>query len=218
MLRYAIAADPARPVVLLYSARREEDLAFVSELRVTVERHPHVRIGLTLSQATPESRQRRGRLDMQIIRQYVAHPPHSLFCVCGPLPMIADVSQMLREAGVPEGQIRAEQFDTTVAAGVLNPSAARDQSSAPAARGGHQVTFSVTGRTVQATGTLLEAAEADGVPIMSSCRSGVCQACRTRLVDGDADCRSDVLDPADRAAGFVLPCVTWAQGDCVLEA
>ena len=53
---------------------------------------------------------------------------------------------------------------------------------------------------------------------MSSCRSGVCQSCRTRLKAGDADCRSDVLDPDDRAAGFVLPCVTWPNGDCVLEA
>ncbi len=66
--------------------------------------------------------------------------------------------------------------------------------------------------------TLLEAAEAEGVAIPSSCRSGVCQACRTRLKDGQADCRSDVLDPEDRDAGFILPCVTWALGDCELEA
>ena len=66
--------------------------------------------------------------------------------------------------------------------------------------------------------TLLESAEAEGVAIVSSCRSGVCQSCRTRLTSGDADCRSDVLDPDDRAAGFVLPCVTWPNGDCVLEA
>jgi len=56
------------------------------------------------------------------------------------------------------------------------------------------------------------------VSIISSCRSGVCQSCRTRLKAGHADCRSDVLDPEDRANGYVLPCVTWPEDDCVLEA
>jgi ferredoxin len=54
--------------------------------------------------------------------------------------------------------------------------------------------------------------------MMFSCRSGVCQSCRTRVVEGRVDCRSDVLDPADRDAGFVLPCVSWAVSDCTLEA
>jgi len=26
------------------------------------------------------------------------------------------------------------------------------------------------------------------------------------------------VDPEDRAAGFILPCVSWASTDCVLEA
>jgi hypothetical protein len=37
-------------------------------------------------------------------------------------------------------------------------------------------------------------------------------------VSGTPDCQSDALDPADRAAGFILPCVSWARGDCTLEA
>ena len=87
-------------------------------------------------------------------------------------------------------------------------------------RGQFQVTFAASGRTAEAGAsvTLLEAAERQGVRIASSCRAGVCQACRTRLTEGDADCRSSVLDPEDRAAGFILPCVSWATSDCVLEA
>ena len=71
---------------------------------------------------------------------------------------------------------------------------------------------------VPADQTLLETAELEGVAIASSCRAGICQACRTRVSDGQADCRSAVLDDADRKAGYVLPCVTFATGDCVLEA
>jgi hypothetical protein len=38
------------------------------------------------------------------------------------------------------------------------------------------------------------------------------------LVSGDVRCTSDALGERDRQAGFVLPCVTWPLGDCVLEA
>ena len=70
----------------------------------------------------------------------------------------------------------------------------------------------------RASQTLLDAAETAGADIPTLCRAGVCGTCRTRLVSGDARCTSDALDERDREAGFVLPCVTWAQGDCALEA
>jgi len=89
-----------------------------------------------------------------------------------------------------------------------------------AARGTYRVTFAASGREASTDHrtSLLETAEAAGVAIASSCRAGVCQSCRTRLTDGDADCRSDMLDPEDRAKGFILPCVSWATADCVLDA
>jgi ferredoxin len=165
-----------------------------------------------------------------MVTQHVPHLAHTIFCICGPAGMIADVERMLRDAGVPDGQVRSERFETTAAATVLNaaaspasrPAEAADAGATRAAQGGtaHAVTFAVTGRQVTANPsvTLLEAAEANGIAISSSCRSGVCQSCRTRVLDGDADCRSDVLDPDDRAAGFILPCVSYATRDCVLEA
>jgi ferredoxin len=132
--------------------------------------------------------------------------------------MIGEITRVLAGMGVPANQLRAEEFETAVAASVLQAADTRT----PATRGGgsHRVTFAATGRTVSVSSSvsLLEAAEAEGVPMTSACRSGVCQSCRTRIATGAVDCRSDVLDPADRAAGFVLPCVSWATEDCTLEA
>jgi ferredoxin len=132
------------------------------------------------------------------------------------------MKEMLAAEGVPADQIRTENFDTAMAAAVINAPAASRQKAAAGKTAGHQfdITFSASGRTVSASGslTLLEAAEAEGIPMMFSCRSGVCQACRTRVADGEVDCQSSVLDPEDRAAGFILPCVSWAQSNCVLEA
>ena len=218
MMRHAVALDPSRPVTLLYSARTEHDVAFRSELAVFAERHPQVRVAITLTRPVASARFRTGRIDAQLLGQYVASPAHTVFCLCGPTPMIEEMRATLAALGVPAAQVRYEQFDTAVAASQVNAAAAVP-GPAPAARA-VQVTFEASGRSASAptSQTLLETAEAEGVDIVSSCRAGVCQSCRTRLKSGRADCRSDVLDPADREAGFILPCVTWPDDDCVLEA
>ena len=219
MLRHAVLADPARPIALLYSARTLQDAAFVRELSLIAERHPQVRIGLTLSGGTAPSPWRSGHIDKAMVRQYVPHPADTIFCICGPTAMMNAMDQLLQSEGVPAGQIRSERFDTAVAATLVN-TAGLTAPNTDHSRHQHQVTFASSGRTARAASsqTLLDIAELEGVAIASSCRSGVCLTCRTRLTEGDADCRSSMLDPDDRAAGFVLPCVTWATTDCVLEA
>ena len=47
MFRHGVSADPNRPMTLLYSARREQDLAFLPELQLIVERHPQARAAIT---------------------------------------------------------------------------------------------------------------------------------------------------------------------------
>jgi len=222
MLRHATATDPLRPVTLLYSARSEHDVAFHGELRVLAERHPHIRVAVTLTRPVEASRYRTGRLDADMLKQFVPAPAHTIFCLCGPGAMIDEMKTVLSGLGVPAGQVRYEQFNTAAAASLLNTAvvASAPQPDAVGAAGAVRVTFDTSHVTVSASSshTLLETAEAEGVSIISSCRSGVCQSCRTRLKAGHADCRSDVLDPEDRANGYVLPCVTWPEDDCVLEA
>ncbi len=87
-------------------------------------------------------------------------------------------------------------------------------------RGGAQLTLQKSAVTVGVTAdqSLLEAVEGAGVAIDSSCRAGVCLTCRTRLLSGEVECSSDSLDDEDRAAGYILPCVSYAKGNCILDA
>jgi ferredoxin-NADP reductase len=225
MLRHAVSSDPTRPISLLYCARDRQAMAFLPELRVLAQRFPQIRIGVTVSEPSAPAPWRTGHIDAAMVRQYVVHPSHTIFCVCGPPPMMAAMRDLLTAEGVPDDQVRSEKFDTAMAATILNaPASDRVGSVAASSNGGptgeYQITFAGSGRNARASRsqTLLEAAEAEGISLAFSCRSGVCQACRTRLSDGDVDCRSSVLDAEDRAAGFILPCVSWAQSDCVLEA
>ncbi len=217
MARHAIAAQPSRPLTLLYSVRGEGDVAFRSDLQLLAERHPQVRVVITLSDQPDSVRFRAGRIDADLLRQHVPAATDTLFYLCGPEPMIQALRGVLMGIGVPDGQIRFERFDMAIAAALVND--ADGPVSSPKASATVQVTFGASHRTVAAScsRTLLETAEDAGVALPSICRSGVCLSCRTRLTSGTADCRSDVLDAADRAAGFVLPCVTRPTSDCVLE-
>jgi ferredoxin-NADP reductase len=223
MLRYAVSSDPTRPIVLLYSARNPRATAFYTELQVIAQRYPQVRFAVTMSEPSTPEPWRRGHIDADMVRQYVAHPSHTVFCICGPAPMMTAMKQLLTAEGVPADQILTENFDTAIAAAQINAPVSAPSAAAPRSQPGstpYEITFAASGRSVTACGsqTLLEMAEAEGIGIPSSCRSGVCQACRTRVADGDVDCQSSVLDPEDRAAGFILPCVSWAQSNVVLEA
>jgi ferredoxin-NADP reductase len=116
MLRHATATDPVRPITLLYSARTENDVAFRRELALIAERHPQVRIAITLTRATADTRLRTGRIDADLMRQYVSAPSHTIFCLCGPAPMLDEVRAVLLALGVGPDQIRHEQFELAVAA------------------------------------------------------------------------------------------------------
>jgi ring-1,2-phenylacetyl-CoA epoxidase subunit PaaE len=54
---------------------------------------------------------------------------------------------------------------------------------------------------------ILDVAGARGIELPVQCHVGWCLECRCRLVGGEVQMSNQVaLDPADRAAGFVLAC------------
>lgn len=66
--------------------------------------------------------------------------------------------------------------------------------------------------------TLLEAAEANGVPIVSECESGICGTCVGRCTQGSYDlARSIGLSQAEKDQGRILSCQTRVKSDCVVE-
>ncbi|HEY2137500.1 MAG TPA: PDR/VanB family oxidoreductase [Xanthobacteraceae bacterium] len=71
-----------------------------------------------------------------------------------------------------------------------------------------------TGGTVEVPAgvTILEALRARGLEVPSSCESGTCGTCRTRLISGEADHRDLVL-AEDEHAGNIMVCVSRARSD-----
>jgi ferredoxin len=68
--------------------------------------------------------------------------------------------------------------------------------------------------------SLLQACEAAGVVLPSSCRNGTCRTCMCRLLQGQV--RYAIAWPGllaeEKAEGWILPCVAHAEADLVIEA
>jgi phthalate 4,5-dioxygenase reductase subunit len=65
--------------------------------------------------------------------------------------------------------------------------------------------------------SILDVLRAAGHPVPSSCESGSCGSCRTKLVSGDVDHRDFVLMP-DEQADNIMVCVSRGRGgDVVIE-
>ena len=230
MFRHAVASHPTRPATLVVSAKSDRDVAFRHELEWLAERHPQARVAVMISGgpfglATGGSSaitHFSGRINEAVLRKLVPDVANSIFMICGPSPMMEGMQRLLAGLGVPPAQVRVEAFEAAVAMSKEEKPAAasRQGTGLAAAGGGARLTLRQSGVTVAVTAdeTLLDAAEAAGAAIPSSCRAGVCMTCRTRLLQGQVDCSSDSLEEDDRTDGYILPCVAWAKGDCTLDA
>jgi ferredoxin len=72
---------------------------------------------------------------------------------------------------------------------------------------------------VSSGSTLLDLAERNGVQIPFGCRQGQCGTCATRVLSGTVQMDVEAgLTAEQKNAGYVLPCVSRAEGTVVLSA
>ncbi len=120
-----------------------------------------------------------------------------LYC-CGPRPLMEAVREMTEH-----WSSTAVHFEAFSEADVHK---ATDRS--------FKVKLAKTGKTVEvaADKTIMEVLRENGVDVPSSCETGTCGTCRTRLIEGEADHRDLVLHAHERG-NTIMICVSRAKGD-----
>jgi phthalate 4,5-dioxygenase reductase subunit len=174
---------------LVYCARSPETTAFLDELSAP-ELAPHVLIHH--SYGDPQRSLAIG--PMVAGRDEGTH----LYC-CGPRRLMQAVRELT--AHWPSSTVHFEDFGTSVHPGAEGEKAF----SVRLARS--QVTIDVPPGV-----SILQALRGRGLPAPSSCESGTCGSCRTRLLAGVADHRDFVLDDDERESEIMI-CVSRAQSE-----
>ncbi|TNC18815.1 PDR/VanB family oxidoreductase [Amycolatopsis alkalitolerans] len=170
---------------LLYGGRSRASMAFLDEL-------DHERV-------TVRPQDEYGLLDLG---GWLGEPDWSrkVYC-CGPEPLLAAVEN--RCAGWPAGLLRTERFVPA-------------EQGAPVRAEPFEVAFARAGGSVrvQPGQSILDAAAAAGLNVLSSCRHGTCGTCETGVLEGIPEHRDSILDDAERAAGdCMFVCVSRSRTD-----
>jgi ferredoxin-NADP reductase len=210
ILRYIHERCPSTPVTLLYFVRTSKDIIFETQLEKLRDSCPNFDYWVSLSQPDETWKGHTGRLTREFIVDHVIDLDTPVFFLCGPTGFMENSHRILASLGVEKSRITQESFGER--------RAPTKQGSGPAVGTVHFVHSQKT-CDLHAGSSLLEVAESNGVQIPYSCRQGQCGTCATRVLRGSVHMSTDVgLTTEQKDAGYVLPCVSRAEGSVIVAA
>ena len=210
MIREVTDKDLGRQIHLIYGSRVEDDIVFRSELKERSNRHHNLTISTVISEPSEGYDGATGFITADLIKELVGDTKDKMFYVCGPEVMYTFVLAELEKLGVPGRRVRVEVFGP--------PSEVTKQPAWPESVKG-DTTFKISlknGPTLEAKACepLMNSLERFKITLATSCRSGECSLCRTKLLSGKVFHPNGVkLRKSDRAFGYIHPCMAYPLED-----
>ncbi len=209
-------AKTQRRVYWIHGARDGSHLSFRDEVhsllaalpsskQLVVFSHPSEKDILEVDYDLP------GRLDMGALAR-LDLPQDAEYYLCGPAQFLEYFREGLDTTGVGQDCIHIESFGGVTSQ--HSPAAARTSSGEAV----FKIAFTRSNRVLEwaeTNGSLLELAEAEQVPVLWSCRVGVCHRCENSLLSGNVAYEPQPLDPP--SAGRVLLCCAYPTSDLVVD-
>jgi ring-1,2-phenylacetyl-CoA epoxidase subunit PaaE len=205
--------EPNSKVTVIYSSRSEENIIFKIQWEELEAKYlGKLKVVHNLSQPSSIWTGLKGRLNTQTVKSILSEINHpelevSKYFVCGPDGVMDTAIAALVEMGVDSKKIHKESFYLDLDAkeevlksnGKLSPELTRE------------IEVTVEGQSfsfeVPAGKTILEAGLDKDINMPYSCQSGLCTACRGRLISGKVDMIEDAgLSESEIAAGYILCC------------
>jgi phthalate 4,5-dioxygenase reductase subunit len=181
-----VRANTTKPFKLYYLTRSPAGTAFLPELS-----DPALKGKVTIhhDQGDPDR-----AFDLWPVFE---NPTKAHIYCCGPRPLMDAVRDMTGHW--PTSQVHFEDFGSDL----VRPRADDVPFTVKLARNG--ATLEIPVGT-----TIMEVMRVHGLRVPSSCESGTCGTCKTRLLEGEPDHRDMVLTEAERA-GNIIVCVSRAK-------
>ncbi|QDZ93284.2 hybrid-cluster NAD(P)-dependent oxidoreductase [Shewanella decolorationis] len=226
MSRYLTDSQINADIAFVHSARTQADIIFKTSLETMATRHRDFKLRYIIEDVTADTAWHPeavlhdvGRLSADNLRDLVPDFAERTVFLCGPEPYMQAVKTILAELNFDMTQLYHESFATAVKEAQSRVKQAEMQAEDPVS-GSNSFMLSIGDkkRALTAEQTLLEGIEAEGLPIIAACRSGVCGACKCRVLEGETESTSSMtLTPTEIEAGYVLACSTKLKSDVTLS-
>jgi ferredoxin-NADP reductase len=110
IIRYATDNGLKTGIVLIYSNRYEDSVAFADDLDEMQRRNQKLKVLITITQPSENWKGQTGRISKQLIESTVSDYSERVFYTSGPPRMVEAVLSILTELGLPNTQIKQEDF------------------------------------------------------------------------------------------------------------
>ena len=210
MLRYIDDLGLTTDVTLLYFVRTPRDIIFASELAQLQKSIQHFRYLIIPSRADSDWKGPSGHLTPELLTRNLTDLHSSVFFLCGPAGLMESARNILGSLNVPKTRILQESFGARRGSSIMASSISTTAT----------VVFARSRRScvVPEGGTVLETAEANGIPLPSGCRQGQCGTCAVRMLGGVVRMDTDAgLTPDLKESGYVLACVGRPEGAVTVD-
>ncbi len=207
-----LETEPDSRFIVFYGNRKRASTMFVEDLWALKNRfRKRLALHFVMSQEPGDIPLYEGRLDAAKLRElhtaFLSHARPDEVFLCGPNPMIDELTRALTDLGYAGAAIHSERFRPGLKGEAPPPRAPVD---APA--DGTEVVVVMDGQRqsfhMQPNAeSVLDAAAEAGIELPYSCKGGVCSTCRVKLRRGEVDMAANyALEPWELDAGFILSC------------
>jgi ring-1,2-phenylacetyl-CoA epoxidase subunit PaaE len=218
IIKSILVEEPESQVHLVYQNRNEQSIIFRETLEELSDKYtPNFHLHHVLSQPDEAWNGYRGRIDTAITSDILMDIAGNKvatceFFLCGPSGFMDTVMEVLYDFEVHDRRIHKESFYTGPAkTGQPTPALQSDVIT------GTLVTVILDGKeyevNVPSNKSILEAALDQDLDMPFSCQSGLCTACRGKLLQGKVHMAEDEgLSEEEINQGYILNCVSRPDG------
>jgi len=214
MLKSVLVKEPESTVTLFYGNRSEEHIIFYDKLEhLKKEYGDRFRLVHALTQPGTTWVGEAGRLTGSFIKEKLvgfglAQPE---FYLCGPSGLMEEAEKALSELAVSKGKIFKESFTASTHVSPLSGAGQIQEQVVAINLYGEEHRVVVSPKK-----SILVAALDKKIDMPFSCQSGLCSACKGKLVQGEVKMEEDEgLTEEEIKAGYILCCVSHPKTDNV---
>ncbi|WP_321475957.1 MOSC and FAD-binding oxidoreductase domain-containing protein [uncultured Paludibaculum sp.] len=224
MLHSLSSAASGRAVWWIHGARNAAEHPFAKESRELLQTLVNGRRHIVYSRPNLEDQRGSdydsvGHVDTRLL-DCLSVPRDADFYLCGPSSFLKQLTEGLKTWAADPARVHTELFgpEQSITPGITPSSRASAHPPAGEPGTGPEIAFARSGLTVRwdsRYSSLLEFAEACGVPVQWSCRTGVCHMCECALIGGRVQYQPDPLQPP--TPGSVLICCATPSADIEID-